>query len=405
MIEEKEKNELASETEDKKEEIFEETVSPENDEVLPDPEKEAEIAKIKAEAIAEYEAKKAAEAEALNKKKDEEKKSLRKTFSACGWSVLVLIGVWMGIILGFSAVIGFLEILSTSEFFNFQTSPQDFYMKYYLVINEVSLLVAVFIASLLLKTKNPVKPEKHSVSFGKFAILFPICFAISTIGNIISNAFTIFSSFFGGNATDELTEILSSTNVWLTFVCVGIIAPIIEEIFFRKMLIDRLRPHGEMVCLVVSSLFFALFHQNVGQLFYAFGIGLVLAHLYYHSGRCSLNIILHAIFNMIGTIPLFFYDTLLELEDVLYRILEEGESFMILSEFVLPIMLYLLYALVLFALSISGIIIICTNYKKIKIQKTQSALSPAEQRTVFWKTPGVIVSVIVTGILTIASLF
>lgn len=369
---------------------------------LPDPEADARIQRIKDEAIAEYEAKKAEEAKELERKKSEERKSLRKTFSSCGWSVLLLMGIWMGLTLGVSVVAGIIEGLGDSGLIVLQTSPMDIYMKYYLIINEVTLLVAVFIASLLLKTKEPVKVEKRGVAFGKFLMLFPICFAISTAGNLISNTISMFSG--SAEEIDELTQILSSTNVWIAFICTGIVAPIIEELFFRKMLIDRLRPHGEMVCLIVPSLFFALFHQNVGQLFYTFGLGLLFSHLYYHSGRCSLTIILHAVFNTIGTIPILFYDTIFELEDALYLVIDGAASPEILYEFIVPIIIYLVYALVLFALAITGIILICTNYKKIKISKSESVLSPAEQRAVFFKTPGIIISLIVTGILTLASL-
>ncbi len=402
MIDEKEKNEIK----DLISELVNSPVEPEEFTSEEAPEYSSEelerIQKIKDEAIAEYEAKKAAEAKALEDKKNEERKVLRKAFSSCGWALLLLMGVWIGLMLGVSVVAGVIEGLGISGLIELQTSPIDLYLEYALVVNEVTLLVAVFIASLLLKTKEPVKTEKHNVAFGKFVMLLPICFAISTAGNLISNTISMFSG--SAEDIDELTQILSSTNIWIAFICTGIVAPIIEEIFFRKMLIDRLRPHGEMVCLIVPSLFFALFHQNVGQLFYAFGIGLVLSHLYYHSGRCSLTVILHAIFNTIGTIPILFYDTIFELEDALNLILDGAASPEILYEFIVPIILYLVYALVLFALSITGIIIICTNYKKLKISKTESALSPAEQRAVFFKTPGIIVSLIVTGILTLASL-
>ena len=170
------------------------------------------------------------------------------------------------------------------------------------------------------------------------------------------------------------------------------------------MLIDRLRPHGEMACLIVSALFFGLFHQNIEQFFYAFGMGLVLAHLYYHSGKYHLAVIIHAIFNITGIIPLFFYDSLLEFIDTAYLIAEGSASIDALIPFASTIIAYFIYALVLLALTIVGIIIIGTNYKKFKIQKSSSPLSPAEQREVFWKTPGIIVAVAVTAVLTLLSL-
>ncbi len=367
---------------------------------LPDPDRDAYINKIKEEAIKEYEAQKAAEAAELNARKEEAKKALKKTFSACGWSILLLMGVWIGLTCCF--LIGATIMEGLSGFLELKTSPMELYTKYYLVLNEAALLVAVFIASLLLKTKETVKPEKRSVSFKKFLMLIPISFAVRTAGNLISSAITMFTGSLA--EADELTELLSQTNPWLAIVFVGIVAPIIEELFFRKMLIDRLRPHGEMACLIVSALFFGLFHQNISQFFYAFGMGIVLAHLYYHSGRYSLAVVLHAIFNITGVIPLFFYDSLFELIDVLYLIEDGSTSVHALVPFIPTLIVYLVYALVLFALTIVGTIIIGMNYKKFKIQKSNSPLSPAEQRNVFWKTSGIIAAVAVTGVLTLLSL-
>lgn len=366
------------------------------------PEELAEINRIKEEAVAEYEAKKAEEEAELKARKEEAKKAMKKTFSACGWSLLLLMGVWLGIVLGFSVVAGVLEGLSISGLWGFSLTPLELYTKYYLIINEAALLVAVFIASLILKTKDSAKPEKSPVSFKKFLMLIPISFAVRTAGTLVSNAISMVTGSY--DASTELTELLLDMDIWVVFICVGIAAPIIEELFFRKMLIDRLRPLGEMACLVVSALFFALFHQNISQFFYAFGMGLVLAHLYYHTGRYSLAVVIHMIFNIVGVVPIFFYDSLLDMLGILYAIMDGSSSWEQLIPFIPTIAAYLVYALVIFALSIAGIIIIGMNYKKFKIQKSDSPLSPAEQRKVFWKTSGVIAAVVVTGALTLLSL-
>ena len=346
------------------------------------------IKTIKEEAIAEYKAQKAAEEAELATRKTEAKKVMKKTFSACGWALLVLMGVWLGIVNISSITAGILEAFALRGFLSFPFSIQELFTKYYLIINEAALLIAVFISSLVLKTKEAPKPEKRPVSFKKFMILIPISFAVRTAGTLISNAISTVTGSY--SEVPELTELLANTNVWIAFIFVGIVAPIIEELFFRKMLIDRLRPHGEMACLIVSALFFGLFHQNIEQFFYAFGMGLVLAHLYYHSGKYHLAVIIHAIFNITGIIPLL--------------IAEGSASIDALIPFASTIIAYFIYALVLLALTIAGIIIIGTNYKKFKIQKSNSPLSPAEQREVFWKTPGIIVAVAVTAVLTLLSL-
>ena len=364
------------------------------------------IKAIKEEAVAEYKAQKAAEEAELAARKTETKKAMKKTFSSCGWALLVLMGVWMGIVnissIASSIADLILEAFALRGWLIFPFSIQELFTKYYLIINEAALLIAVFIASLVLKTKESPKPEKRPVSFKKFLLLIPISFAVRTAGALISNAISTLTDSY--SEADALTELLAQTDLRVAFICVGIIAPIIEELFFRKMLIDRLRPHGEMACLIVSALFFGLFHQNIGQFFYAFGMGLVLAHLYYHSGKYHLAVIIHAIFNITGIIPLLFYDSLSEAIETAYLLIEGSAPIDALLPFVSTIIAYFIYAVVLLALTIAGIIIIGTNYKKFKIQKSNSPLSPAEQREVFWKTPGAIIAVAVTAVLTLLSL-
>lgn len=360
------------------------------------------IKAIKEEAVAEYKAQKAAEEAELAAHKTETKKAMKKTFSSCGWALLVLMGVWLGIVNISFITAGILESFALRGWLSFPFSIQELFTKYYLIINAAALLIAVFISSLVLKTKEAPKPEKRPVSFKKFLLLIPISFAVRTAGTLISNAISMVSGSY--SEADELTVLLLDMDIWVVFVCVGIIAPIIEELFFRKMLIDRLRPHGEMACLIVSSLFFGLFHQNIGQFFYAFGMGLVLAHLYYHSGKYHLAVIIHAIFNITGIIPLLFYDSLIEAIETAYLLIEGSAPIDALFPFVSTIIAYFIYAVVLLALTIAGIIIIGTNYKKFKIQKSNSPLSPAEQREVFWKTPGIIVAVAITAALTLLSL-
>ena len=41
-----------------------------------------------------------------------------------------------------------------------------------------------------------------------------------------------------------------------------IIAPVMEELVFRKYLVDRLVPYGQKTAVVLSGLFFGLFHGN-----------------------------------------------------------------------------------------------------------------------------------------------
>ena len=78
------------------------------------------------------------------------------------------------------------------------------------------------------------------------------------------------------------------------------IAPACEELLFRRLLLDRLRPWGEGFAMGASALCFGLFHGNLSQFFYACAIGLVLAGVALRTGRLWQAVLLHGLMNLVG---------------------------------------------------------------------------------------------------------
>ncbi len=62
---------------------------------------------------------------------------------------------------------------------------------------------------------------------------------------------------------------------------------------FRKEIIS-LRRYGEKTAIMFSALAFALFHMNVFQFFYAFGLGLMFGYVYTRTSRLRYSVAMHA---------------------------------------------------------------------------------------------------------------
>ena len=91
---------------------------------------------------------------------------------------------------------------------------------------------------------------------------------------------------------------------WI-FLCTVVLAPLTEELLFRKLLLDRLYFMNGAVAVFASGFSFGLIHGNFSQFFYAFFLGCLLAVLYRRTGRLSYCVGLHAFVNCIGAfIPL-----------------------------------------------------------------------------------------------------
>ena len=96
----------------------------------------------------------------------------------------------------------------------------------------------------------------------------------------------------------ELADKAHGAGVLLLILVVVIAAPIVEEIFFRGLLLRALeRRVGTPVAVVLSAAVFAVTHFQLLQLPALFVFGLVAGHLAVRSGRLGPGIIAHLAFN------------------------------------------------------------------------------------------------------------
>ena len=326
-------------------------------------------------------------------------KKMRRCFNSCGWALFTMMCCWLTASGFVITIIRALDGVGIPAY--------DFYVKYYMVFNELTLGIGILIAWLVLSTSPKSQFQKQKFSFGNFMLLFPICIAMGYVGNFISNIFITFWNVFTGNSvTNEVSELIMDTDIWVIFLFVGIIGPILEELFFRKLLIDRLRPYGELASILVSAVFFAFFHMNFSQLLYAFGVGLILGYLYYRSGNFVLTVALHALFNILmSAVQMLLYEPVMEYYAKVATITEESEMYALLSEYLVPLALYGIYLLAIFALVIVGIVFFCINIRKFKPQKSELALEKKDYRSALFKSSGMIAATVILLVLTISSLF
>ena len=85
-------------------------------------------------------------------------------------------------------------------------------------------------------------------------------------------------------------------------VLVVILAPICEELLFRKFIIDRIVNYGEVPAMLISGLMFGLYHGNLAQFMYAAGIGIFFAFIYIRTGKIGYTIALHMFVNGFSTL-------------------------------------------------------------------------------------------------------
>ena len=80
------------------------------------------------------------------------------------------------------------------------------------------------------------------------------------------------------------------------------VAPILEEIVFRGVIMNNLKKYGIKTAIISNSILFGLSHYNIDMIIPAFFIGIVLSYVAHkYSIKCS--ILMHILINMISETP------------------------------------------------------------------------------------------------------
>lgn len=208
--------------------------------------------------------------------------------------------------IGLALFIYFIAVYISSYIFSFLSSeffPALYSSSYFVWINMIlcQYVIGASLIRLVLLGLPTYKYPKEKMSFKDLFSAFIICQGLSYAGNIIGMLLNqIISSMLGKEIDNTVNSIISESNIIIVFLVVGIIGPIMEELIFRKFIIDRTRPYGEALAVLFSGLTFGMFHGNFYQLFYSCAIGIVLAFIYVRTKNILYPIILHCAFNTLS---------------------------------------------------------------------------------------------------------
>jgi len=177
----------------------------------------------------------------------------------------------------------------------------DEFMYYgaYFLIMFAGTMIPAFMLRIFGKTKIRSFFKIASVSFidlfVQTIVVFAVCICLTYVSNIILSTFGFESkliSDIGFNYDSNLTNILYA------FMLLAV-APLVEEFFFRGLLLGTLSKYGKSFALYAEALIFALAHGTVGELLPAFAMGLLLGKITLRYKSIQPSIFIHIFFNII----------------------------------------------------------------------------------------------------------
>ncbi len=246
---------------------------------------------------------------------------MKKAYSKSALAVLVLyaaMSVVSGILTGLITGIGLVFVMNDRGLFtvmngdlarNFtmmlnrllESELVDFILLGSVLGSAGGMLVGNLIMRKILPERNNIPIEKKTLSVPDILLVALMAFGLWGVGAFIGNL----PEWFGFSIENPLYS--SGSKMMILFNIYAIFgAPVLEELAFRRTLLNHLHPYGEVPAAFMSALLFGLIHGNASQFMLAFCLGLLLATVYQRTGRVIYTIALHFMINLTATIPDFF---------------------------------------------------------------------------------------------------
>lgn len=287
---------------------------------------------------------------------DEEKRVARRTYSRVGFALFSFSAVSYAVI--------FITYLALILFFRdkMEALTEDIYFSW--IMNAVPMYLFAFpvLYLILCKMKRTFR-QKAKLGLDEFVLLFFVSEFVLMVGNLIGlNINSFLGVLLGREIKNDVSELVSDSPLWLIVLIVVIIGPIVEELIFRKLLIDRLSLFGDMSAVLITSLAFGLFHGNLYQLFYATGLGLILGYIYTKTRNILYPIAMHMIINLLGSVAVLPLAEMLTEFEGMAEIMATGGA-VDYSRFIVIMNAILTYVILEYGMAIAGAVILIKKLK------------------------------------------
>ena len=255
-------------------------------------------------------------------------------------------------------------------------------------------------AGLAVVRKVPALPaEKGPMTVGRYLCIILICIFMMEAGNIVGLLIQgLMENIVGGMPVNPIEIFATDDSLILRILFMVILAPLIEEFVFRRVLIDRMRPYGEKLAVVTSALMFGLFHGNLSQMFYAFALGLVFGYVYLRTGRLRYSVGLHMLINFFGGVlsveltkwaapGLEAMEKLGDLDPA--SLMESGMPD--LSAVLTPgVIAFGIYAVALLCCAVAGLVVLCIKSRKVHFEPAPLELQRGQRFSTAWINVGML---------------
>jgi len=249
----------------------------------------------------------------------------------------------------------------------------------------------------LLKQVPAVELPKKKLGFGMALVAFMVSYLVMIVCNVLGLLINAqIGKLTGKGIMNPITSVVGDMSIAAQLIIVVIIAPIAEEFFFRKLIVDRVYKYGELLAALTSGLMFGLFHGNFQQFCYAFGIGVFFSFIYIRTGRIIYTMIFHMCINFLGSMPAALFMKGIDIELVQqYLFSGQTEEYMAyVTTHATQFAAIALYGLFIICFIVAAFILALIFQKRFRFKKHEGDLTGAQAFTTMFGNTGMMIFVL-----------
>jgi len=207
-------------------------------------------------------------------------------------------------------MVGVLNILISCIEMYFLSKPSTVIASIIILINSILCYGIVSIIILRDEYKKTELGKLHVNSFTRGILV-----ALSTIGvcyifqNLVFNTAYAINGFIPEEYVDLVGDVKygkeSQSSLELIFLCVsfGVVAPIYEELFFRKILLARFKEVSIVLRLIMSNICFILMHEDFELRVFVIPMSIICS-LVVIKGKVWMAMLTHCAVNLVGILKI-----------------------------------------------------------------------------------------------------
>lgn len=281
----------------------------------------------------------------------------RKVFSRLGFALtfsILSVNVVQLIVAGFMSAVD--PNLLMTDWANFFLIAVSFYL--------IGFPLAY---CMMKKIPTAVSQEKKRLTLRQLVEYGLISYAVMILLNFLTTFLLSFIELFKTESiVNPVQQVILTGSPWLSLLCIVVLSPIIEELLFRKILLDRVRIYGDKVAIIFTAIAFGFYHGNLSQLFYAVGLGIILAYIVLKTNQLKYSIGIHMFVNAMGSL-------------ILPMLIGDGSD--LLRAQIASVIVVILIAF--------GTILIIKNRKKVELVQGDLTIPESKLMQLVWLNHGV----------------